>query len=120
MVSYLEKSYEEENDISSLLTLCEVKAQLGDWPYVADRAELYCDAVGTAAAAHFAFAAAWNAKRPRQCLRLIDKYAYLFPNGELPAGLRKLRVHCLINTGDIKGAQSEAEKLAQDTPGAES
>lgn len=120
LISYLEKSYEEENDVGSLLTLCEIKGQLGDWPYVADRAELYCDAAGTAAAARFAFAAAWNARRPGQCLRLIDKYSHLFPNGILPADLRTLRVHCLINTGDIKAAQSEAEKLAQDDPGVES
>lgn len=120
LVSYLEKHYEEESDISSLLTLCEVKGQLGDWPYVADRAELYCDAVGTASAARFMLAASWYAKRPGQCLRLLNRYAYLFPNGKLPADLRKLRVHCLINTGDIKGAQNEAEELAQDEPGVES
>jgi hypothetical protein len=35
-----------------------VKAKTGDWDYVADRAELYCDAVGTVAAARFVLAAA--------------------------------------------------------------
>jgi hypothetical protein len=120
LISYLEKSYEEENNVGSLLTLCELKWQLGDWPYVADRAELYCDAVGTAVAARFVIAATWNAKRPGQCLRLLNKYTHLFPKGLLPAELRKLRVHCLIQTGDIKGAQSEAEMLAQDEPGVES
>lgn len=120
LVSYLEKHYEEENEVGSLLTLCDVKGQLGDWAYVADRAELYCDAIGTSAAARFVIAAAWYAKRPGQCLRLIDRYAHLFPEPKLPADLRRLRVHCLINTSDIKRAQSEAEELAQDEPGVES
>lgn len=120
LISYLEKSYEEENDVGSLLTLCDIKGQLGDWPYVAERAELYCDAVGTTSAARFVFAAAWYAKRPGQCLQLLNKYESLFPNDKLPADLRKLRVHCLINTGDIKEAMGEAEKLTQDYPGVES
>lgn len=120
LFSYLEKNYEEDGDVSSLLTLCELKAQTGDWAYVADRAELYCDAVGTTAAARFVIAAAWYAKKPGKCLQLLDKYVALFPDGKLPADLRKVRVHCLINTGDIKGALSEAEKLAQDDPGVES
>jgi hypothetical protein len=120
LISYLEKSYEEKNDLGSLITLCDIKGQLGDWTYVAERAELYCDAVGTASAARFVFAAAWYAKRPGQCLQLLSKYEALFPNGKLPADLRKLRVHCLINTSNIKGALGEAEKLVQDHPGVES
>jgi hypothetical protein len=116
----LEKSYEERNDVSSLITLCDIKGQLGDWPFVAERAELYCDAVGTASAARFVFAAAWYSKRPGQCLQLLNKYESLFPNGKLPVDLRKLRIHCLMNTGDIKGALGEAERLAQDHPGVES
>lgn len=114
LFSHLEKSYEEENDTGSLFILCELKAQLGDWPYVADRAELYCNAIGTASAARFVFAAAWNAKRPARCLRLLDQYKPFFPDGNLPAELRRLRVHCLINTGDIKAASSEAERLAEE------
>jgi len=120
LISYLEKSYKEKNDVGSLITLCDIKGQLGDWPYVAERAELYCDAVGTASAARLVFAAAWYSKRPEQCLQLLNKYEPLFPNGKLPADLRKLRVYCLINTSDIKGALGEAEKLAQDYPGVES
>jgi hypothetical protein len=50
----------------------------------------------------------------------LDRYAVLFPDGEIPFDLRKARIHCLINTGDIKGAMSKAEKLAQDHPGVES
>jgi nucleoside phosphorylase/tetratricopeptide (TPR) repeat protein len=118
--SYLEKNYEEENDIGSLLTLCELKAQQKDWPYVADRAELYCNAIGTPASARFVIAATWYSKRPGKCLQLLNQYEPLFPNGKLPADLRKLRVHCLINTSDIKGALSEAESLAQDNPTVES
>jgi nucleoside phosphorylase len=117
--SHLEQSYEKESDTESLLALCELKGQFGDWSYIADRAELYCDAIGTSSAARFVFAATWNAKRPGKCLQLLNQYEHLFPNGKLPSDLRRLRVHCLVNTSDIKGALGEAEKLAKDDPSVE-
>ena len=118
LVSHLEESYEKEGDVDSLLALCELKSQFRDWPYVADRAELYCNAIGTAAAARFAIGATWNAKRPGKCLQLLDRYEPLFPNGKLPSDLRRLRVHCLI-TDDIGRALDEAQSLTKDDPSVE-
>lgn len=118
LVSHLEQSY-REGDQNAFLILCELKAQLGEWTFVADRAELYCDALGTARAARLVIVAAWNANRPAQCLHLLDQYEPLFGDGKLPFELRRLRIHCLID-GDIKRALGEAETLAQEDESAAS
>lgn len=119
LVSHLEESYAADGDIHSLLILCDLKAKLGDWTYVADRAELYCDAVGTAAAARLVIAATWNAQRPAKCLQLLNQYEPLFGDKKLPFDLRRLRIHCRVDT-DIKQALSEAEELAQEDESVES
>ncbi len=110
LLSHLEQSY-AEGDQNAFLILCELKAQLGEWAFVANRAELYCDVLGTATAARLVIAASWNAGRPTQCLRLLNQYEPLFEQGKLPFELRRLRIHCLIDS-DIKTALSEAEALA--------
>lgn len=110
LLSHLEQSY-AEGDQYAFLMLCELRAQLGEWAFVADRAELYCDVLGTATAARLVIAASWNAGRPTQCLRLLNQYEPLFEEGKLPFELRRLRIHCLIDS-DIKTALSEAQALA--------
>lgn len=111
VIGYLEGAWQEGNDPQFLIHLCEVKAQLGDCNYVADRAEEYCDRVGTASAAYFAISAARNAGRSQFCLHLLQKYENLFPGGTLPQTLRRARAYCKLNVKDITGALAEAERL---------
>jgi len=118
LVTHLEESY-AQGDVDALLILCDLKAQFREWSYVADRAELYADAIGTANSARLVIAAAWNAKRPAQCLHLLNKYEPWFGNGRLPFELRRLRIHCLVD-GDIKQALSDAEALVQEDESVES
>jgi hypothetical protein len=118
VVAHLEESH-AAGDKHSLLILCDLKFQFGEWAYVADRAEPYCDAVGTATAARMVIAATWNAKRPAQCLRLLNQYEPLFGDGRLPFDLRRLRIHCLVDS-DIKEALAEAEAVAQEDESMES
>lgn len=112
IVEYLEAAWEEAKDPQFLIHLCELKARLGDWNYVADRAEEYCDRVGTASSAYFAISAARNAGRHQLCLHFLQKYEYLFPGDVLPPNLRRVRVYSKLNAQDITGALTEAERLA--------
>jgi hypothetical protein len=118
VVTHLEDSY-AQGDEDALLILCDLKAQFREWGYVADRAELYADSIGTANSARLVIAAAWNAKRPAQCLHLLNKYEPWFGNGRLPFELRRLRIHCLVDS-DIKQALSDAEALVQEDESVES
>jgi predicted nucleic acid-binding protein len=111
VITHLEREFDETNDPQFLIHLCEIKAQLRDWNYVADRAEQYCDLVSTASSAYFAISAARSANRNRLCLRFLDKYAPLFPGGVLPENLRRVRAYCRLSSKDIGGALAEAEKL---------
>ncbi len=111
VITHLEQKFQETNDPQFLIHLCEVQAQLGDWNYVAGRAEEYCDVVSTASAAYFAVSAARNAGRNRLCLHLLDKYVHLFPGSELPANLKRVRAYCRLRSKDIAGALAEAQKL---------
>lgn len=111
VLEYLEQAWKETNDPQFLIHLCEVNAQTGNWHYVADRAEEYCDTVGTASSAYFAIAAARNANRNELCLRFLEKYAPLFPGGVLPENLTRVRIYSKLRTKDISGAVAEAERL---------
>jgi hypothetical protein len=112
IVEYLEAAWAETNDPQLLIHLCELKAQLGDWNYVADRAEEYCDRVRTASSAYFAISAAKSAGRHQLCLHLLHKYEHLFPGEVLPPNLRRVRVYSKLYAQDITAALTEAEKLA--------
>lgn len=111
IIEYLERALEETKDPQFLIHLCEVKSQIGDWNYVADRAEEYCDRVGTASSAYFAISAAKNAGRNQLCLHFLQKYEYLFPGAALPPNLRRVRAYCKLSVKDITGALTEAERL---------
>ncbi|HUS13352.1 MAG TPA: hypothetical protein VMZ30_22970, partial [Pyrinomonadaceae bacterium] len=111
IIEYLEAAWEETKDPQFLIHLCEIKAQIGDWDYVADRAEEYCDRVGTASSAYFAISAARSAGRHQLCLHFLQKYEHLFPGDVLPVNLRRVRVYSKLNVKDITGALTEAERL---------
>jgi hypothetical protein len=114
VVEYLEAAWKETEDPQFLIQLCDVKAQLKDWNYVADRAEEYCDRVGTASAAYFAISAARNAGRNQLCLQLLEKYGPLFHGDGLPENLQRLRVYCKLGIKDIAGALTDAERLVHE------
>lgn len=89
----------------------DLKAQLADWNYAADRAEEYCDRVGTASSAYFAISAARSAGRNQMCPHFLQKYEPSFPGGVPPPNLRRVRVYSKLNAKDISGAHTDAERL---------
>lgn len=117
-VRYLEKSFRRTNDGEYLLELCWIKAQQEDWPYVADRAEELVESVVTADAVRLAAIGLWNTRRPKKCLRLLNKYERLFPGGALPGDLWRARVECEIRTGSPQ-AVADAQELVRNDQAAE-
>lgn len=116
LVEHLERHLEGEGEGEALLELCEIKAQLKEWTYVADRAERLCDLIGTADGVRLSVSAAWNAERPAQCIAILNKHQNLFPNGILPGELARLRIQCLMQIGNLLEAQAQAEELLRRDP----
>lgn len=113
LIKFLEESYKDNNSDSflSLYEIKEIKAR--DEKFIFENAELYCELMQTASAVNFVVKALWNINRPEKCLDLLTKYTPLFPKENLPSHLRRLKIHCLIES-NIKAALKEAESLAND------
>ncbi len=119
LIEYLETEWENTKDPQFLVHLCEIKAQMGDWPYVADRAEDYCENVRTASSAYLAITAARYANRNQLCLRFLEKYKELFPGGKLPEDLRRLQAFCKLESQDVPSALAEIERLVAENDSVE-
>jgi tetratricopeptide (TPR) repeat protein len=119
LIEFLEAEWEQTKNPQFLIHLCEIKAQMGDWPYVANHAEEYCDTVGTAPSAYLAINASRNAHRNQLCLHLLQKCKDLFPGSKLPEDLRRLQAYCKLETQDVRGAVTDIEKLAAENDSVE-
>ena len=110
-VEHLEVWFAETGDGESLFELCQIKAHLKEWVYIADRADTLIQLVQTADAVRLAAYATWHAERPQQCLRLLHEHTHHFPGNILPVDLRRLRVHCQARLGALSQAVADAEEL---------
>lgn len=119
LFNYLEAEWNSTKNPQFLIHLCEIKAQMGDWDYVADRAEEYCDRVGTASSAYLAISAARKAHRNQLCLCLLEKYKNLFPGSVLPEDLMRLQAYCKLETQDVRGALADVERLVAENDSVE-
>lgn len=118
ILQHLESSYAATHHPLFLLEQCEVLASQQAWPTIADRAQQLVDEVGTSTALRLAAIAAYQAKRFRLCLTLLDDHAHFFAQNKLPGELRRLRVLCQ-DVLDIPQALTEAERLTHEEPTAE-
>ncbi len=116
LVRHLEASYEETGDAAFLFEGCAAMDRLGDWAYVADRADLLVSRCATEAALRLAATAADHAGRDDLCLRLLDGHLDLFAGRRPPADLRRLRVAALRAQGVLVEAAAAAETLAHEEP----
>lgn len=118
-VEHLEGSYRATNDPQFLLEALEMKAQQGDWSYVAERAEALSAVLPTAEILTFCITGAFRACRFQVCMKLLATNIAAFPGAKLPADLRRIRVHCQRALGFTSEAIREAEALASETPSLE-
>jgi hypothetical protein len=113
-IRYLEKSFRKTKDGEYLFELCWIKSQEEDWEYVADRSETLAESLATADAVRLAAVGLWNSRRPKKCLRLLNKYERLFPGGVLPGDLWRVRVDCEIKTGSPQAVADAQELVRRD------
>lgn len=116
VIDYLEQKYEETKDAYFLLELCELWSQQEEWGRIAEYASELVDAVPTAEALRIAALGAYNANQYRLSLDMLDDNDDVFPEKQLPSGLRHLRSLCLRELGILPEAIAEAEQLANEEP----
>ncbi len=116
LVRHLEDSFEETGDVLFLFECCATMYRLGDWTYVADRADLVIDGCATEAALRIVASAAYHGGRYDLCLRLLDGHLHLFAGQKLPPDLRRLKVAALREQGVLVEAVTVAETLAREEP----
>ena len=118
LANYLETCYGETHDSSFLLKCCELKAWQKDWAYVAERAKLLIDEIGTAHTVRLVAIALYNCEQYRLCMATLDANVDLFLHRKLPSELRRIRVRCQQLLG-LPAALSDAELLVQEEPSPE-
>jgi hypothetical protein len=116
VLEHLERSYDETANPTFLFDACEIKERQEDWAYVADRAEQLVDELGTAEALRLAAVGAYNDKRFRLCMQLLDSCRDVLPGGKLPRELRQVRLGCQHGLGLLPEAAKEAERLDREDP----
>jgi hypothetical protein len=109
----LESFWRESGLAKYLLELCELRAKLKDWGYVADNAETLVTLVSTPEALSLVSQCASHANRPELCLKLLNNHQQLFPGGVLPPHLHKLKAYCQVRLGQISQGVTEAKELVR-------
>ena len=115
-VDLFDSGFQRTKDYNLLLQLCMLKAQQGDWGFIASHAEELVEAIGTAEALHLATIGVFNNKQPELCLHLIRRYRHFYSQGRLPDDLTRIQVWCNEELGNLPAALDEAERLAQHRP----
>jgi hypothetical protein len=116
LIEHLEDSYEQTGDSLYLFILCQWKAQLQDWFYIAFRAEELVRVIQTSEALELAAIAAYNAQDPDLCLDLLKEHQDYFQERKIPARLQRVRSLCYFDLGNWSKAVAEAEDLADEEP----
>lgn len=116
LVKTLEERFADTGDLVFLLDVCTSMARRREWSYVADRAEVLVDGVATLDALHLAVSCVYNARRFKDCVRLLDRHCGILPSGRLTGELRRIRAACLESLGGIAEALQESEILVRDEP----
>ncbi len=114
LLNFFESAYEESHDVTWLLEACYLKVHLKDYLYVLDHSEKLIDGVGTASMIYLLSSCAWQARRPKLCIQILEKGRRFFAP-DLPDDLRRLRGLCYYKLGYLPEAVAEAKDLASQT-----
>ncbi len=106
-------------DGQSTFELCRQLGIRGRWQEAAGLARGLTAAVGTAEALSLAAVTLYNAGDPPAALELLETHRGLFPHGELPNDMRRLRLLAQRRMGMLPAAATEAEDLFRQQPSQE-
>lgn len=115
LITHLEACLAETGDAEYLFELCDLRAFLRDWAYVAGQAQRLIAAFDTAAAVYLASGALWYNRQFSDCLEVLEKYRSYFPEQRLPEDLWRIKVGCLLAKGRLNEAVETARALVQQT-----
>jgi len=113
---HLYSSFKETGQGTYLWEYCKAKAASNEWQDVATCADDLLALVGTSDALKVAAVAMFNARRPNDCLSLLDRHRDFFLHGTLPTDMCHLRIQCLRLAGALPRALSTAEAIALEDP----
>lgn len=113
LIAHLEACLAETGDAEYLFELCDLRAFLRDWVYVASQAQRLIAAFNTAAAVHLASGALWHNKQYSDCLEVLEQYQSYFLEQRLPEDLWRIKVGCLLAKGRLNEAVETARALVQ-------
>jgi hypothetical protein len=115
LTGYLHSLYQRSRDALVLFEWAELMAAEQDWGPVALHAQEIVESIGTAQALRLAAFSLFNAGQPARSLELLTSGIRFFPNTQLPADLRRVRIACQQRLGLTQQAVREAEALASET-----
>jgi hypothetical protein len=113
LIAHLEACLAETGDAEYLFELCDLRAALRDWSYVASQSQRLIAAFDTAVAVYLAGGALWHNKQYSDCLEVLEKYQPYFPEQRLPEDLWRIKVGCLLEKGRLNEAVETARALVQ-------
>jgi tetratricopeptide (TPR) repeat protein len=113
---FLDDSYQKTQSIEFLIDAIDLHNRQRNWVYVADHADIYVEKVGTAKVVHLSAVALYNAGQFNRAIELLEKYVNFFPKGQLPEHLIQLKIACYQDSGNIKMAVVESQRLVGTTP----
>jgi len=119
LVQHLHTGYLSNKDPKVLLTLCELKAQLGDWAFIAKWTDELVKSINTPKALRLSAVALYNSSHHADCLDIIFSNKSFFPRSKVPSDLRRIAIRCQEALGTLSRAVAEAEALATEEPSAE-
>ncbi|MGD9630668.1 MAG: hypothetical protein AB7V18_15630 [Pyrinomonadaceae bacterium] len=112
IVRYLRVGYDRDPNAATFSAYYEANAHaLIDKDFVIAEAERFSESAQTAFAVELAASALSRLRRNDEALALSEKYVELFPNGELPPHILKLKIDVLRNK-NISQAVAEGYRLA--------
>lgn len=113
LIVHLETCLAETDEAEYLFELCDLRASLRDWLYVAGQSQRLIAAFDTAVAVYLAGGALWHNKQYSDCLEVLEKYQSYFPEQRLPEDLWRIKVGCLLAKGRLNEAAETARALVQ-------
>ena len=119
LVEHLQDWYKSTGDGKVLLELCHELASREAWEQLVAYPEELMMKIGTPDALRLAVKAYHKTNKVEECLNLLVKYSTIYEDGILPSDLRRLKVACQTQLGQLSRAVADAEELVRSDPDAQ-
>ncbi len=115
-IAFAERQFKETNDQRIFFQILRLKAQLNDWEYIVDKTKWLIEQIGTEEAVELAAISLFNVRDFHKAKQILDENTYRFKQSKLSPKLKRLRIACREELGDLPSAVKEAEDLASSHP----